>query len=905
MAKIACQSIWGSFFWVCLAIWPAWAAVSPADYSQGIAKDGSLNWYVPGLIRPDAGTIEVTVEMSKPIREFGNNWEFLFSIPCGVDLKQGGNTLFGAYIPPEPSPPGMMFLIRSSNGRAEVFDPTFAFNRGDRFHLAFSWGKALRFYVNGVLKAQTPWNGPVEERLFSPFITFERGAPYHINQIRISTQERSPKELATNPKMPLAWDPHTVLLSGPETSDLHIQATPWHLSSGYAFVIPMLRTQAQCFNAGDAVSLPLLTVNYARQPATRKVTCLVQDADGKNILEKEMVLEIACGGRHQIQKIDLSELREPGYYPVKLTISENAKETIHSLAVAVIQRQDDAIRPGKLAEYYGQHIHPQWDTSVWQRMGVRHSRAWSSIFTFLWWSIEPVKGEYDFSKSDAYVQQCRDAGIDVLGVLGYPSRWAAIDPGEEKKKGKASEYLARPERWRIGDMEAWKRYVYETVKRYRGQVHAWEIYNEVNFHPPVSALSFGGTTQDYFELLKAAYIEAKRANPEAKIVISGFTAAGDRQMPYDLLAMGAVDYFDVFAFHGYGGKLAGNDAQWVAAYRQTRPDGPYWQTEQMWHTISDDKIRSFKTVETYVDFLAGGCERFFNMGDMGIFFDRATQSPRIDYAVIAGIHQNIRSCDSYEGKYSFPGNQSFALNHYFKHVDGGYLSVLGSMAGEYSLTVSGDVTSAADIIQRPVEVVRQGPNHTFVVRGIVYVRSRTPLKIQAVNILKRETNDPHFSNPGFEQLSGDDILDLSGCAAVDWTVRDRKFDPQGTVKLSKVAHSGRFAVSLTSSGKGPVYLFQETSFKVPGKYRISACFRSGSGNGPTPYLFVLDNNNGRLHRSDNRMMQKTALTDRYQKYEFTVDLEEAGSAPMAVGVGIAAGQGELLVDDVKIQYESP
>jgi hypothetical protein len=536
------------------------------------------------VLRPDEGTIELTVRFAKPTSEFGNSWEFLISTECGRSLGPGGISMFAVCIPPEPEK-GITFLLLTARGSTYLNYPSFTCRNGDAMNLAFSWGRELRFYINGVLKTKTPWRGPLEADLFSPYLSVERLSPYNTSQMRITTRERTALELNADPGRPFLPDDDTVFIADQGLTRSELRTTRWQTESSSVFLLPILRTEAQCFNEGDAVALPFLAVNYGGSPVTRTVTCLGKNADGTEVLNQAYALTIPPGGRHAILSIPLPELKAAGHYPLSVSIAGPAATATYPLAVAVIARDDPGVKEGAFGKYYGQHHNPAWDPAVWERMHVHASRAWSSIFTFLWWSVEPVEGEFDFRKSDAYVKQCRDAGMEVLGVLGYPSRWAAVESADAIKK--SSDLAIRPERWAIRDIAAWKRYVYTTVLRYKDQVQHWEIYNEVNFHPPAPAATFAGSTRDYLGLLQAAFAEAKRANPAAQVLISGFSPVADRAMPTDLLAMGAADHFDIFATHAYSGSFQGIDRDWANAFWRLRPQGLYWQTEQMWSTLAD------------------------------------------------------------------------------------------------------------------------------------------------------------------------------------------------------------------------------------------------------------------------------------------------------------------------------
>ena len=868
------------------------AARSAPMYESGIVADGSLQLPVPGVLRPEEGTIELTVRFSKPTSEFGNSWEFLFSTECANDVGPGGITLLGAFMPPIPEK-GLTFLIRTGRGATYLNVPTFTCRNGEVMNLAFSWGKELRLYVNGVLKGRTAWSGPLDANMISPFLTVDRLGSFNPSQLRISTRERAAAELSGDSARSFVADDDTVVLADQNLAKFQLRTTRWHADTSYAFVLPVLRTEAQCYNEGDAIALPFLAVNYAPSPVTRVVSCTGRNAEGTEVVKRDVVLTIPPGGQHTVLSVPFPELQATGHFPLSLSVTGKTAPVTYPLAVAVIGRDDAGIKEGALGKYYGQHHNPEWDAAVWERMHVRASRAWSGIFTFLWWSVEPVEGEFDFRKSDAYVKQCRDAGMEVLGVLGYPSRWATIESSDAIKK--TSDLAVRPERWAIRDLAAWKRYVYATVLRYKDQVQHWEIYNEVNFHPPAAAATYAGSTADYFELLKAAYAEAKRANPAAEIVLSGFSPFAERAMPTDLLAMGAADHCDIFATHAYSGSFNGIDRDWANAYWKVRPGGTYWQTEQMWHTLADDDLRAYKTVEIYVDFLVNRCARFFNMGDVGVFFDRNTKSPKVDYCAIAGVQQNIRLCDTYEGAYTFSGSDTFSLRHYFKRTDGLFLSILGSASARHELTMQGDIVAASDLLQRPVLPKKSGTQITLAQSSVLYVLSRQPLIIErAVSV----GNVPvALRNGGFENYAGDDLAGIAKGKPLDWTLRDTSQDPQGTIVLTDQSRGGKRAMRIHSSGAGAVYVFQEVTLRGAGLYRLTAYFRAESASAlPSPWLFVVDRNTGKT--TGKRISASALVPGEFVRCDFDLNLPATGAAVFAIGFGISGGAGDVVLDDV-------
>jgi len=117
----------------------------------------------------------------------------------------------------------------------------------------------------------------------------------------------------------------------------------------------------------------------------------------------------------------------------------------------------------------------------------------------------------------------------------------------------------------------WARFVYETVRRYKpGGVLAqqnnwppgvgishWEVWNEPDY-----SFFWSGSVEDYYRLLKVAYLAAKLADPDCFVLLGGLAIGIDPSWFPNLLQVMANDpdkglqiacnhYFDVLAIHVY------------------------------------------------------------------------------------------------------------------------------------------------------------------------------------------------------------------------------------------------------------------------------------------------------------------------------------------------------------------
>ncbi len=110
----------------------------------------------------------------------------------------------------------------------------------------------------------------------------------------------------------------------------------------------------------------------------------------------------------------------------------------------------------------------------------------------------------------------------------------------------------------------WAGFVRRLVQEYAGRVTRFIIWNEPDIAPNEYGVQFLGTVEDYYQLVKVAYLAAKQTNPQAQIHLGGLTHWHDvvfRRRPYlqrflevagrDPTARDNNYYFDVATVHIY------------------------------------------------------------------------------------------------------------------------------------------------------------------------------------------------------------------------------------------------------------------------------------------------------------------------------------------------------------------
>jgi len=165
---------------------------------------------------------------------------------------------------------------------------------------------------------------------------------------------------------------------------------------------------------------------------------------------------------------------------------------------------------------------------------------------FLWEEIEPAAGNFEFNKYDAIVDILTQNNINILGVLEYSADWAKSCP----------EWNCPP-----NSNAAYVNYVSRVITRYKDKIKYWEIWNE-----PDSSTYWSSQDglKSYCELLKEAYIAAKKIDPDCKILNGGLAnGIGSINRLYENKAK---DYFDIMNIHYFNNPLYANAVSSVEVY---------------------------------------------------------------------------------------------------------------------------------------------------------------------------------------------------------------------------------------------------------------------------------------------------------------------------------------------------
>lgn len=167
--------------------------------------------------------------------------------------------------------------------------------------------------------------------------------------------------------------------------------------------------------------------------------------------------------------------------------------------------------------------------------GVKFARCQSG------WSLcEQSPGKYVFDWLDRVVNRFLELGIQPWLGLTFGNKLYSPDAKHPSAVG------CPPICYGEKAVEAWKNFIREVVRRYRGKVTHFEVWNE-----PDNRQFWGPGAPDpaqYVELVRITSSVIRAENPEAKIIGGAFA---DVQAAEECLKLGMGEFCDIVSYHSY------------------------------------------------------------------------------------------------------------------------------------------------------------------------------------------------------------------------------------------------------------------------------------------------------------------------------------------------------------------
>ncbi len=306
----------------------------------------------------------------------------------------------------------------------------------------------------------------------------------------------------------------------------------------------------------------------------------------------------------------------------------------------------------------GADDHTSRDLSKWipqmAAIGIRNMRACRT----LWSDVEPEEGEWNWLQLDEQLNYLADHHMECWGLLYGGVKWDTKDP----EGGFPSH-----------DLEAWSKYVFETVKHAKGRIRYWEVWNEppngTNNAPPY----------EYGRLMAATYEAVKAADPTSQVGM----AAQSVNLNYleQAIRGGAKDHFDYITLHPYE-TLGSVTDHWgiepvymhivptlrkmLASQDLPRKDVPVWFTEMGYDAGKSPELQAQALVKAYTMGIAEGVSvmNWFegidgDSGPMGLLDEKS--HPRPSYTAMAQMIKSLGDNPEYLGWVTFNGRDDAFL----------------------------------------------------------------------------------------------------------------------------------------------------------------------------------------------------------------------------------------------------
>lgn len=846
--------------------------------SSWFRTEDAVCYPTAGVLNPDEGTVEVRVT---PVCDLNSDipaWPFAFR---AIGADDATSTLMGLFHHPNSSfeNPSYRFsaLARTPKGPSYAIDAASTHKADETAVYAVVWKASERFtlYRNGQVIAQDKMRAPL--RRLPPFFTVHDVSPFYADRVRVCTRALAADELQSDPRQPFVVTRDAALVAN------DLEKPVFALTPAFAnrptFAEPCAPVSSRILREDETFKMDFAYCNSGACATNLPVRIKVHARHRPDGVRQGGGLKrtLALPAHTPLGRTTLALGKLPaGYYEVSACGRD--------FRVCVVPKRE-SVREGALADWLG--LASCRDAATFKACDIRWVRLWND-HELLWYQVEPRKGQFDFRTADRTVDACRKMGVNVLAVMGYPPDWASEKP--VPRSDMKQPFKATCERWKPRNADEWRTYVRTTAEHFKGRVGMWEIYNEVNFHPPFLPASFSGTTAEYAKLLKMAAEEIHAAPVRGRVAVSGFGAArvADDAMSGDLLRMGAADWVDVWNMHAYG--ALGRGDQFRDELRVVSPKLPIWQSEFMWHVLRDPVRQAYLTALIHCHYLTLGYAKFFDFGWGEYLTDNKSSSPLEPLVAIAVQQHDLRACEACLGRVACLPTSDFDIAYAFRRTDGAYLTLVGSSCGDYRLEVSQKVLRAHDLFGRKLN----GQDGAYDLHGTM-AAFVTPDQLTQVKFVCTKPAEL-IANAGFEDLEGDKIAGLARCTPCNWQLRKQR-DSAGEISITvDKPIAGRCSLRLNApTPKGDVYAFSTLHLSATGRYRFKATVRATEGT-PCAYLTIFDQHPpGKLMRGPR--IQLAENETREIVFDFT--LEEVPKGTVAAIVGVI-GSGAMDVDDVSL-----
>lgn len=811
---------------------PAFAA---GQFGQGLECNYQSFAAIPGagFIRNDCGTIELKVKLARDLRPY-SEYRVLVSIPPEVGQKF--TSQLGILFTPEASKlghaeGGLVFTLKNKTQTFSANAKGLAWKAGSEHSITATWGPdGMLLYIDGQLAAQDSYKGGFlsENPALIQIGRHASGsmpADIIIDELKISDIQRDATYVAAEAKADRApqSDANTTVLMHFD-GNLAVESTPtsWRanrpaltLANPREFGINS--TANNVYYPGEDVAVDAMLFNGrvgASQPMT--ITAEAKDMRGRDAATATMTLATSTQSGWQSFSVPLPLKGKIGWYSVRLTLRDGDK------SLSTFDTPCLVIPPPPKSHYeFGLDCHGSnpvpWATM--KRLGMTWARPHNNHWN--WHLMETVKGQFDFSRTDADIAGTIANGVKLLPVLGLAPEWASVPPDNAADfKGGENEWKMNSWKynWRPGNLEDYRNYVTKLVERYKGKVQYWEHYNEPDWHLPNTAgFAYGGTTEQFVEQMKVNYETIKKIDPNAKLVFPGIAchANADPNFVRDVIRLGGLKYCDVVGMHSYGGYPF--FAAQIELFRKAGYTGEIWQTEKLtsrdWKSTVYEDIHILQ-IPDIVEALALGVTVYIAHPQFNYF---KGGSPQPESFTVPFFFHMV-------GERTYSGRIRQA-NVFFFDGKEGPLVVCWSKA-DLKLQVGVEKVQITDLYGESAEV--ESPQGVLTLKGSPEARYITSASGQPLTLAKIDLAAPSQTpvlNGDFEELDGD--AGIGAMIPKNW--KPSPSHNKGTyVADTQVFKSGKASLRQTSPKEDKQSVIQDLPMLAGRTYELSCWIRTES-----------------------------------------------------------------------------
>lgn len=140
----------------------------------------------------------------------------------------------------------------------------------------------------------------------------------------------------------------------------------------------------------------------------------------------------------------------------------------------------------------------------------------TKLYVF-WDQVQPQPDRFDWQAMDAFVGQLQSSDEALVSIFSSSS-WGTrrvVDRSRITDNDSATAHYLPPSPAR--DLREYRRFVFETVRRYRGKIRYWQ-----NDAEPNNPLYWLGSKEEFVAQLKVFYEAVHAADPAALVVVGGY-----------------------------------------------------------------------------------------------------------------------------------------------------------------------------------------------------------------------------------------------------------------------------------------------------------------------------------------------------------------------------------------------